>query len=149
METQQSGQHRCNARYLLLLVHDRIVRCIWFKVHCHTLAHEREQCQNIILFTILFELLTQTLHEPWSLCCVSPRIETCLAIIEQKVQINHILIIYKQVIKFLCHFAIRNVHVVRKYTTNLKTKIWTMINCTQTNWLIFHIDKFIYRLIYA
>lgn len=77
-ETQQSCQHCCNARYLLLLVHYWIVRCVRFVVDGNTLVNERQQRQQIIFVAILFKLLAQALHKPRSFGCISPRIESFL-----------------------------------------------------------------------
>lgn len=76
IEFQNSRQHCRDARYLLLLMHNRIVRCVRFKVNGHTLADKCQQCQNVILLAMALQLGAQALHEPRAFGGVAPRIET-------------------------------------------------------------------------
>lgn len=74
-KAQQSRQHGCHARDLLLLVHHRNVRRVGLKVVRHPLGYERQQRQNVVLLSVLVQLLAQGLHEPRALLSVAPRVE--------------------------------------------------------------------------
>lgn len=56
-------------------MHHRNIRRVGLKVVRHPLGHERQQRQNVVLFSVLIQLLTQRLHEPGALLGVAPRVE--------------------------------------------------------------------------